>query len=117
MACLLRSLGSLFLAGILPGLLIAVLYAVAYLFLPVQSQTRPIRAQANLGESLKGLAGIWGILLLFILVLGGMYGGIFTPSESGAIGAFGALILGLLKGTLGWKGFKAALTEPAFLQG
>ena len=113
-----ESIGSLFIAGILPGLLLAALFALTiFITCRANPQLGPAGPRVTFSESVKGLVGIWGILLLFVLVLGGMYGGIFTPSESGAIGAFGALILGLVKRTLGWKGFKAALKETAFLTG
>ena len=60
---------------------------------------------------------VWGIIALFILVMGGMYGGIFAPSEAGAVGAFGALVLGLGKRRLTWKGFTASLSDTARLTG
>ncbi len=113
-----ESIGSLFLAGVFPGLLIAFLFGITiYIVCRANPELGPAGPKATFSESAKSLVGIWGILLLFILVLGGMYGGIFTPSESGAVGAFGALLLGLVKKSLGWVGFKTALKETAFLTG
>ena len=60
---------------------------------------------------------MWGMLVLFVLVIGGIYGGIFTPTEAGAVGAFGALVLGLAKRRLTWKGFAASVSETVRLTG
>jgi tripartite ATP-independent transporter DctM subunit len=68
-------------------------------------------------EKMKALYRIWGILVLFILVMGGMYGGIFTPNEAGAVGAFGCLVLGLINRRLKWKGFVESLAETGQLTG
>lgn len=89
--------GKLLIAGILPGILSAVLLSALIavrcglnpkLGPPVRGITWPER-----WSSLKG--GVWGVLLLFFLVIGGLYVGVFTPTEAGAIGAFGAFVLAI----------------------
>lgn len=112
------SIGSLFIAGIIPGLLIAALFIVAvYITCRFNPRLGPTGPRSSWRERALALYHTWGILVLFILVLGGMYGGFFTPSEAGAIGAFGALVLGLGKRQLTWKNFIASLTETGRLTG
>ena len=65
----------------------------------------------TLRERLATLKSVWATIALFALVIGGMYGGVFTPTEGGGIGAFGALIIGLARRKLKWKGFLHSLLE------
>jgi C4-dicarboxylate transporter DctM subunit len=112
------SIGRLFMAGIFPGLLITVLFVIA---IYISCKINPTLASTGLKyswkERFKSLYLIWGVLVLFFLVMGGMYGGLFTPTEGGAIGAFGALLLGILKKRLTWKLFTASLMETVQLTG
>ncbi|GIX49276.1 MAG: C4-dicarboxylate ABC transporter permease [Candidatus Tectimicrobiota bacterium] len=91
------SIGELFLAGIVPGVL-----TVLGFMLTVALVTRrrpelgPRGPVTGLGEKLRTLRGVWGTLALFLLVMGGIYLGIFTPTEAAGIGAAGALLLGIL---------------------
>jgi tripartite ATP-independent transporter DctM subunit len=62
-------------------------------------------------EKIKSLAGTWGMLLLFIIVMGGIYVGIFTPNEAAGVGAFGAFIFSLLKGKINMKSLVWCLLE------
>ena len=98
-----QSIGDLFLAGILPGLLLAVMFALGVIgmatFMPgftghPEPGSGPRFTPLQLGVKIVPIA------LLIGLVLGGIYAGYFTPVEAGAIGAIGALVLGLAKGTL-----------------
>ena len=94
-------IGALFAAGIIPGILGIVLYAGA-----VAVMTRINPEMGPPGERLPwrarfhALRGIWGMLLLFLIVMGGIYGGIFTPTEAAGIGAFGAFVIALFRGRL-----------------
>lgn len=105
------SVGSLFIAAIIPGLILAVLYSIAILAIGKLRPEWVGHAQLaalddiedmNFAKALKLLAPIG---LLILLVIGGIYGGFFTPTESGAIGAAGALILTLTKRRLTWSVF------------
>jgi len=99
-----QSVADLFTAGIVPGILLSLAYAVAIVgmahFLPdyVGGQSREQQAIAQSKMSLKKITSkTVPIVMLVLLVLGGIYGGFFTPTEAGAVGALGALIIALLK--------------------
>jgi tripartite ATP-independent transporter DctM subunit len=112
------SIGTLFMAGILPGILIAILFMAAiYVVCRLNPSLGPVGPKATWRERFSVLYRVWGILVLFFLVLGGMYGGVFTPTEAGAVGAFGALVLGLSKRRLSWQGFNSALSQTVRLTG
>ena len=99
-----QSVADLFTAGIVPGILLSLAYAVAIVgmahFLPdyVGGQSREQQAIAQSKMSLKKITSkTVPIVILVLLVLGGIYGGFFTPTEAGAVGALGALIIALLR--------------------
>jgi len=97
-----ESIGKLFMAGILPGVMLATTFSLAILgmayFAPriLGNPDRP--EKVNIKERLRALVQALSILSLVVLVLGGMYGGIFTPTEAGAVGCVGALTIMILKG-------------------
>jgi C4-dicarboxylate transporter DctM subunit len=91
-----ESVGQLFMAGIIPGVLEAVFYMVTiYVLCLYNPRMGPAGPTTSLKEKLVSLKGIWSMLALFLLVMGGIYAGFFTPSEAAAIGAFGALVISL----------------------
>jgi C4-dicarboxylate transporter DctM subunit len=102
-----QSIGALFRAAVLPGLLLAFAFALgvvlmAWLWPSFVGDARP-RAGADSGESFgKAMLGLVPVLALIVLVLGGIYGGVFTPTEAGAAGAFGAMVIALLRKRLTW---------------
>lgn len=107
-----QSIGRLFIAGILPGLLLSGLFCLWILFSCIRNpKLGPPGPTFPLRETLSSLKGIWGMLALFILVIGGLYVGIFTPSEAGGVGAFGAFALGVFRRRLSWDAFVASLKE------
>lgn len=93
-----ESIGKLFIAGIFPGLLLAGLFIVT-IFVITRRNPRlgPPGTRSTWRERLVSLTGVWEMLVLFALVMGGLFAGLFTPTEAGALGAFGALILGLVE--------------------
>jgi len=108
------SIGLLFIAGILPGLLISSLMILctstaAY----IRPGLAPAGPEFTWGERFSSLKGLWGIILLFLLVIGSIYLGIATPAESAAIGAGGALLLALALRRLTWPQFIEALSSSA----
>jgi len=106
------SIGKLFIAGIIPGLMETVLYIITiYLLCKIRPAFAPPGPSCTFKEKLISLKGTWGILALFILVIGGIYGGIFTPTEAAGIGAFGAFLLGILRRKLGWKKILSSLGD------
>jgi C4-dicarboxylate transporter DctM subunit len=102
----------LFAAGVIPGLM-----AVGFYFLVVQliAWMRPgamPRGEAHTWpERFRSLRELWAVLLLFAFVLGGIYGGLFTVEEGAGVGATGTLIIGVLRGRLGFAEIKAALID------
>jgi len=94
------SIGVLFIAGLLPGLMLAGLFLALIIVMSKLDPTLgPPGESYTWREKFKSLIGVWGMLVLFVLVLGGLYLGIFAPSEAGTIGAFGAFVLALTKST------------------
>lgn len=106
------SINELFIAGILPGFLISALFC-ALIFVMCKRNPRlgPPGESFPWKEKLSSLKGVFWMLGLFILVIGGLYVGIFAPSEAGTIGAFGAFAMALAKGKLTKTSFLATLKE------
>lgn len=104
------SIGALFLAGLLPGILLAVSFII---IIYIQVRLNPVLAppgpSSRTIEKLSAFKNIWQALLLFLLVLGGIWGGIFTPTEAGGVGAFGAFIIALFKRKLTIQNISEAL--------
>jgi C4-dicarboxylate transporter, DctM subunit len=106
------NVASLFIAGILPGLIAIVLYCVAILiFYRVRTDWMPSTPRADRRERLASLRDIWATLVLLVLVMGGIYGGFVTISEAAGVGAFGALAIGILRRRLSWSGIVGCLVE------
>ena len=107
-----QSIGALFVAGILPAILITILFIGAVY---VECRRRP--DQGPPGETftwarkIKSLTGMIDTLAVFGLVMGGLFFGLFTPTEAAAVGVFGVLAVSLLRRQLTWKGFVSSLYE------
>lgn len=110
------SVAHMFTAGILPGLLLAFLFCILILFMArftpgfTGTASRPSDDEPRLGF-IKGVKLIAPTFLLIGVVLGGIYGGVFTPTEAGAAGAFFAMIITFLKGKLNAKSLWSILTD------
>ncbi len=117
-----ESVGRMFIAGIIPGIVLALGFAVLILVMAclrpammlVPGQTA---AQADGPDETLGSAALKfvPILLLITLVLGGLYGGLFTPTEAGAVGAAGALVIALVRRRLSWAKLWSVLTETGYV--
>ena len=106
------SVGALFIAGILPGILLTVLLCITIYFqVLAKPQLGPAGPRASWRERFGSLRYIWEVVLLFCIVMGGLYAGIFTPTEAGAVGTFACFLLGLVNRKLTGKGFLNALGE------
>lgn len=93
-----QSIGKLFMAGILPGILLSSLFLfVVYIQCRINPKFGPRGPATSLMTKIKSLSGIWGMLSLFVIVIGGIYFGVFTPTEAAGIGAFGAFVFALLR--------------------
>ncbi|HHU76121.1 MAG TPA: TRAP transporter large permease [Firmicutes bacterium] len=108
-----QSVGRLFIAGLLPGILLMCLYvATVYLMAKKNPDLGPPGPKFSWGERLATLqGGIWEVFLVFAVSLGGLFLGWFTPTESGAVGAFCILALSLLEKRLNLDGLKKALMD------
>lgn len=110
-----QSVGKLLIAGILPGV-VATLIFMLQIFIMVKRKPRLVPAMTGVpwGERLLSLRKVWGIALLFFIVMGGIYSGIVTPTEAASVGAFGALLIGLTTRRLNWKeGVLSSLRDTA----
>ncbi len=107
-------IGLLFLAGVLPGLLGVPLYILAVLVsVRLKPESGPRGERSDWPTRLKALRGVAGVLGLFGLVIGGIYGGVFTPTEAAGIGASGAFFIVLLRRRLTVAGLFETLLESA----
>jgi len=105
-----QDIGKLFMAGVVPGLLAMAMYVLTIvLIVMIRPDWLPKHEAENRGAMLEGLKNVWAPLTLFIFVIGGLYGGFFTPTEAGGVGATGAFLLGVLRGKLDKAGIKEAL--------
>ncbi|MFC1820870.1 TRAP transporter large permease [Thermodesulfobacteriota bacterium] len=108
------SIGKLFMAGIIPGILEVVFYIGAvFVMCRLNPQLGPVGSKTGIKEKLVSLKYTWAILVLFLLVMGGIYGGWFTPTEAGAVGAFGAIVISGITGKVTGKNFFASILEAA----
>lgn len=107
-----QSIGKLFIAGVFPGILLASLFMASIYFRARRNyKLGPPGARTSFVEKLVALKESWGVLALFVLIMGGLYLGWFTPTEAAAVGAFGAFLFALAKRHLTKQNFIAALTE------
>lgn len=107
-------IGSLFIAGLLPGLLGVVLYMLAVtVTVNLKPELGPVGEKMPWIKRFLSLKDIWAVSILFIIVMGGIYGGIFTPTEAAGIGAMGAFIIALLRKSLTWKKLTEILISTA----
>ena len=108
------SIGKLFIAGILPGI-VAVLFLVVgiYVMCRINPKLGPAAPKTTAKEKIQSIQLTWPVVVLFLLVIGGLYGGIFTSLEAGAIGAFGALVISLAKRQFSAKSFLDTLMDAA----
>jgi C4-dicarboxylate transporter DctM subunit len=105
-----QDIGKLFMAGIVPGLLAMAMYVLTiFIIVRVRPDWLPRGETTTWAERFAGLKDVWAPLLLFVFVIGGLYGGFFTPTEAGGVGASGAFLLGVLRGKLDRAGILQAL--------
>ena len=107
-----QSIGKLFASGILPGLLLACLFILTiYIWTRIRPELGPRGPRASLKEKLRSLLGVLEMLIIFSLVMGGLFKGFFTPTEAGAVGAFCTLALAMIRRQINWQGFLQSLVE------
>lgn len=107
-----QDIGKLFMAGIVPGLLAMLMYVLTIaIIVKVKPNLLPAGDYKPWRERFKGLKDVWAPLLLFAFVIGGLYGGLFTPTEAGGMGAGGAFLLGVIRGRLSRAQIREALLQ------
>lgn len=111
-----QSIGELFIAGIFPGLLLTAMYVASiYTRCKLNPTLGPAGQKSTWKERVISLKASGPIIALFALVIGGIYGGVFTASEGGAIGACGALIIAIIMRRLTWKTFAQSFLDSSKL--
>jgi tripartite ATP-independent transporter DctM subunit len=109
-----QNIGELFIAGVLPGLLgLAMYMLVIYLIAVLKPEHAPRGARVAAAERWASLAGVWPFVAIFIVIIGGLYKGLFTATEAGGIGAGMALLIAKLQGRLDWLRFLEVMKETA----
>jgi C4-dicarboxylate transporter DctM subunit len=107
-------IGKLFAAGVIPGILTAILLMVAVVIMTSRDpEHAPAGEKFTWAQRMEALRGIWGVLLLVIVVLGGIYGGIFTATEGAGMGAAGAFLFAWARKALTWDILISILVESA----
>ncbi len=107
-----QSIGELFVAGILPAIFITVCFILAIcVYTWLKPKEAPAGDRFTWKEKFVSLGNMGETLVVFILVMGGLFLGKFTPGEAGAVGAFGVLAVALIRKQLSWEGFIKSLYE------
>ncbi|HZP79894.1 MAG TPA: TRAP transporter permease [Pseudolabrys sp.] len=107
-----QDIGKLFIAGVLPGLLAASMYMVTVTIIGIaRPKFLPSVPRHSWKERLTSVRDVWATLLLFLFVIGGLYGGLFTPTEAGGMGAGGAFVIGVLRGRLNRADIRRSLLQ------
>ena len=108
-----QSIGKLLVAGMIPGLILAVAYmAIVVVWVKINPSIAPANPEAvSWREKFSALLGVWEPLAIFLLVMGGIYGGLFTPTEAGAMGATVLFLVAIIKRKLNRQNLVGALLE------
>ena len=107
-----QPISRLFIAGILPGILLSVLFMLTiYLMCKLNPAMGPPGPRVGMGDRLTSVASCTDMFILFALVMGGLFTGFFTPTEAGAVGAFAAILLTFAKRQLSWEGLKLCIVD------
>jgi len=107
-----QSIGQLFLAGLIPGLIIALFFlGIIYGWVKINPKIAPMSERSTWKARLGSLPEVAWILLVFLLVIGGIMQGFFTPTEAGAVGTFAVLLLAVVKRSLSFSGYVKSLSE------
>jgi tripartite ATP-independent transporter DctM subunit len=112
------SISQLLISGVFPGLLLAALYiCTIYIWCLRNRAVGPPSSKATWKERWRGGLGMWTIVLIFVFIMGGIFLGLFTPTEAGAAGAFVVLVMGLARRRLNWQLFMKSLLDTGVTTG
>lgn len=107
-----QSIGQLFLAGIIPGFIIAFFFlAIIYAWAKINPGIAPLSERSSWKARMRSLPEVFWIGLVFLLVVGGIMSGFFTPTEAGAVGTFAVLVLAVIRGDMKFRGYAASVSE------
>src|SRR5512136_302389 len=107
-----QSIGKLFLAGIVPGLIIAFFFiCIIYGWCKINPALGPRGEKSTWRQRISSLPEVFWVVLIFVLVVGGLMEGFFTPTEAGSIGTFAVLVLSIIKRDINFKGFVKSVAE------
>ena len=108
------NIGAMFAAGLIPGVLATLLLMAAVAWQTWRDpKSGPRGERTPWPERLRALQGVWGVIVLFVVVMGGIYGGVFTATEGASIGAFGAFVFALARRALTWRTLVEVLVESS----
>jgi len=106
------SIGALFIAGIIPGILMTIGYSVTIAIrCMINPELGPLGDKFTMREKVTSLTKVTPVFLTFIVVIGGIYGGIFTPTEAAGIGVLSLLVISMVMRRLTWENFKQSLLK------
>lgn len=109
-----QNIAKLFMAAFIPGFMAAIFYCIVIaLVVRRRPELGPAMPRVPLDQRLRDVAAVWPALLVALVVLGGIYGGIFSPTEGAAVGVIAMLIVAVGVGGMRWAGLKAALLQTA----
>lgn len=113
-----QSIGKLFAAGLIPGILQAAFYIVTIWILTRRNPALgPPGPSSTPKEKVVAFFRTWDVIVLFLLVIGGLYAGIFTPTEAAGMGAFGAFCFSIIRGKMNWENFTSSLSSTVSTAG
>lgn len=111
-------IAKLFIAGVLPGLLLIVLFfGTIAVMTALNPEAGPRGARVPWGERWGLVARVWGVVVIFVVIIGGIYAGIFTPTEAAGIGVAAAALFAWARGKLGWTELRESLVETGITTG
>jgi C4-dicarboxylate transporter DctM subunit len=107
-----QSIGKLFISGIIPGIILAILFVGTVVYICKRDPAAgPAGPATTWKQKFKSLTGLADTIILFAVTIGGLFAGWFSPTQAGAIGAAGALVIGLINRQLNWKNFIASTQD------
>jgi len=107
-----ESIGKLFVAGIIPAIFVTILFIISiFIICRIAPEQGPPGESFSWKEKIRSLTGLIDTLAVFGLVMGGLFFGFFTPTEAAAVGAFGVLVVSLIRRQITWQGFVKSLYE------
>jgi tripartite ATP-independent transporter DctM subunit len=113
-----QNIAKLFMAAFVPGIIAAIFYCIVIALVVRRSpELAPPHEKASGRERIESIKLVWPILLVAFLVVGGIYGGVFTPTEGAAVGAIAMFVVGVAQRKLGWRAMKESVIQTAETSG